>query len=61
VQLQDRPQHLARLREQARKDLGDRFSLGWFHDVLKEGILPLALLETRVNQRIAERAAAKAG
>lgn len=42
-------------REKAQKALGARFSMGWFHDVLKEGILPLAMLERRVDERIAER------
>ena len=44
-----------RLRERAQRQLGDRFQLGWFHEILKEGILPLAMLEQRVDQRIAER------
>lgn len=43
-----------RLREKARRELGAKFSLGWFHDVLKEGVLPLALLEQRMDQRIAQ-------
>ena len=43
-----------RLRERAKAELGPKFSLGWFHDVLKEGILPLAMLERRVDERIAE-------
>ena len=44
-----------RLREKAQAALGERFSLGWFHDVLKEGILPLSMLEQRIDQRIAEQ------
>lgn len=42
-------------REKAQKALGGKFTMGWFHDVLKEGILPLAMLEKRVDERIAER------
>lgn len=45
------------LRERARNKLGARFSLGWFHDVLGEGSMPLAMLERRVDERIAERLA----
>jgi len=43
------------LRQRAQGTLGDKFSLPWFHDVLKEGLMPLELLERRVNERIAER------
>lgn len=43
------------LRARAQSALGDRFTLPWFHDVLKEGIMPLSLLEKRVNERIAAR------
>ena len=46
-----------RLRERAQTQLGPKFTLAWFHEILKEGILPLAMLETRVDQRIAERKA----
>ena len=46
------------LRERAQAKLGAKFSLGWFHDVLLEGSMPLALLERRVDERIAERLAA---
>lgn len=46
------------LRNRAQQKLGARFSLGWFHDVLLEGSMPLALLDRRVNERIAERLAA---
>jgi len=44
-----------RLREKAKSALGDKFTLPWFHDVLKDGLLPLSMLETRVDERIAER------
>jgi uncharacterized protein (DUF885 family) len=43
------------LRQRAQGKLGAKFSLPWFHDVLKEGLMPLELLEKRVNDRIAER------
>ncbi|MBB4859693.1 uncharacterized protein (DUF885 family) [Novosphingobium chloroacetimidivorans] len=43
------------LRQRAQGKLGDKFSLAWFHDVLKEGLMPLELLERRVDERIAER------
>jgi uncharacterized protein (DUF885 family) len=46
------------LRARAQAELGDMFSLPWFHDNLREGIMPLSLLEQRVNERIA---AAKRG
>jgi len=47
----------AALRSRARLALGADFTLGWFHDVLKEGIMPLAMLDKRVDERIAERIA----
>jgi uncharacterized protein (DUF885 family) len=43
------------LRQRAQSKLGDRFSLAWFHDVLKDGLMPLELLDRRVDERIAER------
>ncbi len=42
------------LRSRAEARLGAKFSLPWFHDVLKDGLMPLALLEKRVDERIAE-------
>lgn len=43
------------LREKARKELGDRFSLGAFHDqVLSHGALPLSLLERVIDDWIAK-------
>jgi uncharacterized protein (DUF885 family) len=42
-------------REKAQAALGPRFDLKWFHDVLKDGVMPLSLLEKRIDQRIAER------
>ena len=41
--------------KKAETALGPKFSLPWFHDVLKDGIMPLSLLEQRVDARIAER------
>ncbi|MBC2668611.1 DUF885 domain-containing protein [Novosphingobium piscinae] len=46
------------LRDRAQRRLGAKFSLGWFHEVLLEGAMPLALLERRVDERIAARLAA---
>lgn len=43
------------LRQRAQSALGDKFTLPWFHDVLKEGIMPLSLLEARIDARIAAR------
>lgn len=40
------------LRNKAKAQLGEHFSLAWFHDVLKEGCLPLAMLESHMDQRI---------
>ncbi|WP_245647681.1 DUF885 domain-containing protein [Novosphingobium lentum] len=45
-------------REKARTALGDKFSLPWFHDILKEGVMPLSMLEQRVEERTRERLAA---
>ena len=38
-----------RLRAKAEAELGNRFKLGEFHEILKEGVMPLALLERRVD------------
>ena len=48
--------HLAwlRAREKARATLGDRFDLKQFHEILKDGAMPLTIL----GRRVAERAAA---
>ena len=42
-------------RKKAQAALGDKFSLPWFHAVLKEGAMPLSMLEARIDERIAER------
>jgi len=44
-------------REKAQAALGDKFSLPWFHEVLKEGVMPLSMLEARIDQRVKERLA----
>ena len=47
--------HLAwlRAREKARATLGDRFDLKQFHEILKDGAMPLTILERRVAERAA--------
>ena len=45
------------LRRKAEAALGSKFSLHWFHEVLKDGVMPLSMLEARVDERIAERLA----
>ena len=45
-------------RAKAQAALGDKFSLPWFHEVLKDGVMPLSMLEARIDQRIKERLAA---
>lgn len=47
-----------RNRTKAQAALGDKFSLPWFHEVLKEGVMPLSMLEARIDERIKERLAA---
>jgi uncharacterized protein (DUF885 family) len=44
-------------REKAKTALGDKFSLQWFHEILKEGVMPLSMLEARIDQRVKERLA----
>jgi uncharacterized protein (DUF885 family) len=47
------------LREQAKKELGDKFDLKQFHnEVLVHGALPMTLLEGVVNEWVAKRKAA---
>lgn len=47
---------IVELRRRAEKQLGDRFDIRAFHDqILDEGCLPLAVLETRVNAWIARQ------
>ncbi|MCY7388915.1 MAG: DUF885 domain-containing protein, partial [Burkholderiales bacterium] len=50
---------IQQLREQARQQLGERFKLRDFHDlVLRNGALPLGVLEAQVNQWIASHTSA---
>lgn len=44
-------------RAKAEAALGDKFSLPWFHEILKEGVMPLSMLEARIDQRVKERLA----
>lgn len=50
--------HMAwtRARENAQKTLGAKFDLKRFHEVLKEGAMPLTLLEKRIKERTAAEA-----
>ena len=45
--------HLAwtRARAEAEKALGAKFDLKQFHEVLKEGAMPLSILQTRIHAR----------
>ena len=43
-----------RARAKAEAALGAKFSLPWFHDVLKEGAMPLFMLEKRIEERTAQ-------
>jgi uncharacterized protein (DUF885 family) len=47
--------HIAwsRAREDAQKRLGSRFDLKQFHEVLREGAMPLSILERRIKERMA--------
>ncbi len=49
---------ILKLREEAKRDLGDRFDVRKFHDaVLEEGPLPLDVLEEHVHQWLAKQKA----
>ncbi|WP_313319458.1 DUF885 family protein [Stenotrophomonas sp.] len=51
---------IVKLREKAEKELGDKFDIKGFHDaVLKQGSVPLPVLEQQINAYIAERKVAK--
>ena len=53
---------IMRLRDEARRTLGDRFDLRAFHDVvLDEGPMPLGMLRARVERWVEERRGADAG
>ncbi len=45
----------ARARTKAQAALGTKFDIKWFHDVLKDGAMPLAILERRIEARTAAR------
>ncbi len=47
--------HMAwtRARAEAQKALGDRFDIKQFHEVLKEGAMPLSILQARIKERTA--------
>jgi uncharacterized protein (DUF885 family) len=49
--------HLAwlRARERAQKALGAKFDLRDFHEIVREGAMPLTILERRVDERIKAR------
>ncbi len=48
------------LRERAKKKLGNKFDIKEFHDeVLKDGCLPLIILETKINRWIESKAVVK--
>lgn len=51
--------HMAWVKNRAKAEaaLGDKFTLPWFHEVLKEGVMPLSMLEARIDERIRERLA----
>ena len=42
-----------RARDEAQKTLGPKFDLKQFHEVLKEGAMPLTLLQQRIKERAA--------
>jgi len=51
---------IVKLRAQAEKELGDKFDIKGFHDaVLKQGSVPLPVLEQQIQAYIAERKTAK--
>jgi len=43
----------ARAREDAKKRLGTKFDLKQFHEILREGAMPLSILERRIKERMA--------
>jgi uncharacterized protein (DUF885 family) len=45
-----------RARTDAQKTLGDRFDIKQFHEILKEGAMPLSILERRIKQLAAAQA-----
>ena len=55
--------HLAwmRARDEAQKSLGPKFDLRQFHEVLREGAMPLSILERRIRERTAALAGGVTG
>ena len=55
--------HLAwlRAREEAQKTLGAKFDLRQFHEVLRDGAMPLSILERRIRERTAAQLAGGTG
>ena len=54
--------HLAwiRARQEAQQALGPRFDLRQFHEILREGAMPLSILERRIKERTAAQLAGSA-
>ncbi|MFL6765860.1 MAG: DUF885 domain-containing protein [Sphingomicrobium sp.] len=48
-----------RARDEAKKTLGPRFDIKQFHEILREGAMPLSILERRIRERTAALAGAK--
>jgi uncharacterized protein (DUF885 family) len=42
-----------RARDESKATLGDRFDIKQFHEILREGAMPLSILERRVRERAA--------
>ena len=40
-----------RAREEARQRLGSKFDIRQFHEILREGAMPLSILERRIRER----------
>ena len=49
-----------RAREEAKQRLGAKFDIKQFHEVLKEGAMPLSILERRIRERTAALAGGRA-
>ena len=51
--------HIAwsRARQKAQKALGAKFDLREFHEILREGAMPLTILERRIDERVKARLA----
>jgi uncharacterized protein (DUF885 family) len=41
----------SRARKEAEAALGDKFDIKQFHEVLKEGAMPLSILQQRIKER----------